>query len=100
MMPGLDELSGEEKSQVERAVDLMSRDPKAVVIGAEKLRQMGKRVGDRMKMTSFNYKGLEFDFIVVAEFPSGSRWDNSAVMNRKYLDRAGGMRDARAARIR
>jgi putative ABC transport system permease protein len=86
MMPGLDELSGEEKAQVERAVAFMSRDPKAVVIGAEKLRQMGKRVGDRMKMTSFNYKGLEFDFVIVAEFPSGSRWDNSAVMNRKYLD--------------
>jgi putative ABC transport system permease protein len=86
MMPGLDELSGEEFDQLQKAVDGMSRDKRAVVIGAEKLKQMGKRVGDRMKLTSLNYKEIEFDFNIIAEFPSGSRWEQSAVMNREYLD--------------
>src|SRR5262245_47851916 len=86
MMPGLEDLTGEELDMLKKATDHMSRDPKAVVIGAERLRQLGKRVGDRMKLTSLNYKGLEFDFVIIAEFPSGSRWEQSAVMNRKYLD--------------
>jgi putative ABC transport system permease protein len=86
MMPGLEDLTGEELDMLKKATDAMVRDPKAVVIGAERLRQLGKRVGDRMKVTSINYKELEFDFIIIAEFPSGSRWEQSAVMNRKYLD--------------
>jgi putative ABC transport system permease protein len=39
-----------------------------------------------MKVTSLNYKEIEFDFNIIAEFPTGSRWDQSAVMNREYLD--------------
>lgn len=86
MMPGLDELTGEELDQLNRAIDMMNRDKRAVVIGAEKLKQMGKRVGDRMKLTALNYKEIDFDFNIIAEFPSGSRWEQSAVMNRAYLD--------------
>ena len=86
MMPGLEDLTGDERRQIEVAVEGMTKDKRAVVIGAEKLKQMGKRVGDRMKMTSLNYKEIEFDFNIIAEFPSGSRWDQSAVMNRQYLD--------------
>jgi putative ABC transport system permease protein len=86
MMPGLEDLSGEERAQLDLAIAEMVRDPKNVVIGAERLKQMGKRVGDRVKMTSLNYKDMEFEYTIIAEFPSGSRWDTSAVMNRKYLD--------------
>jgi putative ABC transport system permease protein len=86
MMPGLDELSVEDQVKIEHLAGVMARDPKAVVIGAEKLRQMNKRVGDRMRMTSMNYKEIEFEYTIVGEFPTGSRWEQSAVMNRKYLD--------------
>jgi putative ABC transport system permease protein len=86
MMPGLEDLTGEQLDLLKRATAEMERDPKAVVIGAERLRQLGKRVGDRMKVTSLNYAGIEFDFVIIAEFPAGSRWEQSAVMNRRYLD--------------
>jgi putative ABC transport system permease protein len=86
MMPGLEDLTGEELEMLKKATAAMEREPKAVVIGAEKLRQLGKRVGDRMKVTSLNYRGIDFDFIIIAEFPAGSRWEQSAVMSRKYLD--------------
>jgi putative ABC transport system permease protein len=86
MMPGLEDLTGEELDHLKKATETMSRDKQAVVIGAERLRQLGKRVGDRMKVTSLNYKELEFDFVIIAEFPAGSRWEQSAVMNRAYLD--------------
>jgi putative ABC transport system permease protein len=86
MMPGMEDLTGEERRQLEQASAAMARNPKAVVIGADRLRQLGKRVGDRMKVTSLNYQGIEFDFEIIGEFPAGSRWEQSAVMNRKYLD--------------
>ncbi|HJZ92513.1 MAG TPA: ABC transporter permease, partial [Gemmataceae bacterium] len=86
MMPGMDELSPEDRDKIDQMTRVMVAEPKSVVIGAEKLRQMGKRVGDRMKVTSLNYKDIEFDFQIIGEFPSGSRWEQSAVMNRKYLD--------------
>ena len=39
-----------------------------------------------MKVTSLNYKGLpEFDVTIVGELPEG-RWDQVAIMNRRYLD--------------
>lgn len=88
MMPGMEDLTGEERDMLEKAVEAMAKDKQACVIGADKLRQMGKRVGDRMKMTSLNYRGIDFDFVIIAEFPSGSRWEQSAVMNRRYLDEA------------
>jgi putative ABC transport system permease protein len=86
MMPGLDELSADDQAKIERLAGVMTVDPKAVVIGAEKLRQMNKRVGDRIRISSMNYKELEFEYTIVGEFPTGSRWEQSAVMNRKYLD--------------
>lgn len=86
MMPGLEDLTGEELEMLRKGTEAMGRNPKAVIIGAEKLKQMNKRVGDRMKVTSMNYREIEFDFEIIGAFPSGGRWEQSAVMNRAYLD--------------
>jgi putative ABC transport system permease protein len=88
MMPGMEELSPDELALIQQAVDTMSKNKQAVVIGAAKLRQMNKRVGDRIKASSMNYRGIDFDLEIVAEFPAGTRWEQNAVMNRKYLDEA------------
>ncbi len=86
MITGLDDLSGEELAQLQKASAIMKQNPRAVVIGAERLRQLGKRVGDRMEVTSLNYKGIKFDLEIVGELPAGGRWESGAFMNRKYLD--------------
>src|ERR1051326_5698609 len=78
MMDDLDELTGEERAKLEWGVDQMERNPRAVVIGKERLKIMGKRVGDRIKIQSMNFKDLEFEFDIIAEFPEG-RYDQSAV---------------------
>ena len=88
MMDGLDEFSPSEMAMLRRAVEEAERNPKAVVIGEEKLELMEKRVGDRIKITSMNYQGLEFDLEIIAAFPRESRYAQSAVMNRDYLYRA------------
>lgn len=86
MMPGLEDLTGEQQRRLAVAAQKMEEDPRAVVIGAAKLREMKKRVGDRLRVTSLNYKDIVFEFTIIESFPEGTRWEQSACMNRKYLD--------------
>jgi putative ABC transport system permease protein len=65
----------------------MERNPKGVVIGPERLKTMNKQVGDRFKIQSINYKGLEFEFDIIATLPPGTRYDQSAMMTREYFYR-------------
>lgn len=88
MMDGLDELTPSETQQLQSAIAEMERNPKAVVIGPERLTMMNKRVGDRFKIQAMNYKGLEFEFDIIATLPVGTRYDQSAVMTREYFYRA------------
>jgi putative ABC transport system permease protein len=57
---------------------------RGIIIGIEKLQAINKRVGERIKITSMNYKDIDLDFDIVGTFPDG-RYNNSAVMNRDYL---------------
>lgn len=85
MMSGLEEFTPEEMAELNRLIDLMEKDKKKVVIGTGRLEKLQKKVGDRFKMVSLNYKDLEFEFEIVGTFPKGSRYDESAVMHRDYL---------------
>jgi putative ABC transport system permease protein len=87
MMDGLEDLTPNEMAQLKWAVAEMERNPKAVVIGEERLELMGKKVGDRFKIDSINYKGLTFEFDIIASLPKGSRYAQSAVMTREYFYR-------------
>ncbi len=84
MMDGLDELTGEQRQLLEWGIAEMERNPKAIVVGKERLKTMEKQVGDRIKITSLNYKDIDFEYEIIAELPEG-RYDQSAVMNRDYL---------------
>jgi putative ABC transport system permease protein len=88
MMDGLEDLTPSEVQQVQAAIAEMERNPKAVVIGPERLAMMKKRVGDRFKIQAINYKGLEFEFDIIATLPAGTRYDQSAMMTREYFYRA------------
>jgi len=85
MMDGLDELTETEMNQLKAGVAVMERNPRAVIIGQEKLDLMEKRVGDRFKMESFNYKGITFEFEIIGALPSDSRYAQSAIMTREYF---------------
>ena len=84
MMDGLDELTGEQRALLQKAVDRMEGDRRCIVLGQERLAQLGKRVGDEITMTSFNYAELVFQFKIIGVFPEG-RYDQSAIMHREYL---------------
>jgi putative ABC transport system permease protein len=57
------------------------------LLGKDKLRSLNKRVGERFKLTSINYKGIDLEFEIVGELPVG-RYDKSGIMNDRYFSEA------------
>jgi putative ABC transport system permease protein len=65
---------------------LLKNNIDGLLIGRDKLRQFGKRVGDKIKVTSMNYKGIDLEFKILGVLPSMTgRYDQSAIMNQQYL---------------
>lgn len=66
-------------------IELVKKDKRNVVIGADRLQIIGKKVGDSIKLYSTNYKDIEFECTIVAAFPAGSRMGMNAAMRFDYL---------------
>lgn len=84
MMDELDSLPPGQAEPFAAAVRKMEENPQGLIVGEGKLEQMNKRVGDRIKIFSLNYRGIDLEFEIVGTFPPG-RYDQSAAMNRQYL---------------
>jgi len=69
----------------QKIVDAMVANPQGCIIGQDRLKKMQKQVGDRFKVYSLNYKDIDLEFEIVGTFPQNPRYNQSAVMNRKYL---------------
>ena len=71
-----------------KLVQAMKEKPQACLLGKDKLKAINKQVGERFRLTSFNYKGLEdLDFEIVGVLPDG-RYNASALMNMEYFNAA------------
>ncbi|HQR42105.1 MAG TPA: ABC transporter permease [Gemmatales bacterium] len=63
-----------------------------ILLGPERLKKLGKKVGDVFKATSVLHKGAdgkqaEFELEIVGELPGGSRWAQGGFMDFAYLNR-------------
>jgi putative ABC transport system permease protein len=89
MMDDLDEntIGRAERAKLEQNVANMKSNVRAVIVGNDRLKAIGKRVGERIKVFSFNYKDIDFEIEIVGTFPRG-RYDNSAAMNVDYFRRS------------
>lgn len=87
MMDELDSLPSAERQNLVNIAERMTQQRDGVVVGPGRLKLLKKRVGDRFKVTSFNYRGIDLEFEIVGTFPEG-RYDLSAAMNRDYLNDA------------
>ncbi|HWA97576.1 MAG TPA: ABC transporter permease [Pirellulales bacterium] len=87
MMDELDRLTGDEAAELERLIRRMENNRRAIVIGRERLAAINKRVGERIVLHGLNYKDINLEFDIVGTF-SVSRYDQTAVMNREYLNEA------------
>lgn len=84
MMDDLDQATEQELLDLDLACRTMKKDRQKVVVGAEKLQGMNKRVGDRITVSSFNYKGVDLEVEIIGTFPKG-RYDNSSLVNVEYI---------------
>ena len=84
MMDELERLPEDQARELDRLVDRLQQKRDGMILGRERLAALNRRVGDRMKIYSLNFKELDLEFEILGTFPPG-RYDNSAVMNRDYL---------------
>src|SRR5205085_2533878 len=54
------------------------------LIGRERLESINKKVGEKFKLSSLNYKGIDLEFEIVGLLPEG-RYNQSAIMNESYF---------------
>jgi putative ABC transport system permease protein len=80
----MDELENIDPKMIER----MEKQSDGCIIGRDRLKKLNKKVGERLKVTSLNYRGIDLEFEVIGMFPDNPRYNQSAVMNRDYLQRA------------
>ncbi|HEX4588422.1 MAG TPA: ABC transporter permease [Gemmataceae bacterium] len=88
MMDDLDEstIGHADRAELEQNVATMKANIPAVILGQDRLKAINKKVGDRIKVYSFNYKDIDFEVEIIGTFPRG-RYDNSAAMNIDYFRR-------------
>jgi len=88
MMDGIDQFSADDRAKLEAALKQMERDPRKVIIGADRLKALNKRVGERIAAFSFNYKDIALDDVeIIGAFPPG-QYGQNAIMNRERLNLA------------
>jgi putative ABC transport system permease protein len=83
IIPMMDDLNDLDPGLVEK----LKAKPEACLLGRDKLATVGKRVGERFKLISLNYKGIDLEFEVVGKLPDG-RYDNSGIMNASYFKKS------------
>jgi putative ABC transport system permease protein len=79
----MDDLENYDPALVKKLLDKRE----GCLLGQDKLRSLNKRVGERFKLTSINYKGIDLEFEIVGELPPG-RYDKSGIMNDRYFGEA------------
>ncbi|MBS0208502.1 MAG: ABC transporter permease [Planctomycetes bacterium] len=87
MMDELDSLKGEQAAEFERLIKAMENNRRGIIVGRDRLKALNKRVGERFVVHGMNYKDINLEFEILGTFPA-ARYDQSAVMNRDYLNEA------------
>ena len=89
MMDDLDEntIGRAARSRLEKNVADMNTNIRGVILGADKLKALNKKIGDRIKVYCFNFKDIDFEVEIIGTFPRG-RYDMSSVMNIEYFRRS------------
>lgn len=84
MMDEFNDLSPAEKAQLDAAIEVMDKNPQAIVVNKTRLKKMNLKVGQRIKITGLNYPDLVFECDIVGEIPEG-RLEGLGIMNSAYL---------------
>jgi putative ABC transport system permease protein len=89
MMDDLDKLQGQDKVDFHAAVMKLKENRQGLILGRDRLKGLNKQIGDRITLYGINFKDIDLEFEIVGTFPaSAGRYDQSAAMNRDYLNEA------------
>ncbi|MBI3866321.1 MAG: ABC transporter permease, partial [Planctomycetia bacterium] len=88
MVDELEDLTGPRRDELLQIVEKMKSQRNGVMLGTSVLKRLKKRVGERMKITSFNFRGIELEVEIIGATPEGTRHDTSSFMNAEYLNAA------------
>ena len=80
-----EDLGEENWNAMKAVIELVKQDKRNIIVGADRLERIGKKVGDEIKLFGTNYKDIEFECKIVGAFPSGSRMAMNAAMRFDYL---------------
>src|SRR4051794_40045246 len=84
MMDELEELTGEQKAELDRLIAATELNRQGIVLGRDRLKALNKRVGEWIKLYGLNYKDIDLEFEILGVFPV-ARYDQSAAFNEAYL---------------
>jgi putative ABC transport system permease protein len=79
----IDDLKGLDPKLVEK----LREKKNAVLVGPKRLQTINKKVGERIKITGMDFKGIDLDFEIVGELPTG-QYEDLGIMNEDYLNDA------------
>ncbi len=87
MMDDLDSLPADQAAELQRNIKKLEENKRGIIIGTERLATINKRIGERVKIYSMNFKDIDLEFDIIGTFPDG-RYNQTAAMNRDYLNDA------------
>jgi putative ABC transport system permease protein len=64
----------------------MQQNRRGVLMGRNHMATINRRVGDRFKIYSINYKGIDLEFEIVGQLPEGRYNDGPGIMNEVYFN--------------
>jgi putative ABC transport system permease protein len=88
MVDEFEDMQGARLEQLQQLAARMQSQRSAVLVGTGILKRLGKKVGEHMKITSFNYKDIDLEVEIIGSPPEGTRHDMSCFMNCDYLNAA------------
>jgi putative ABC transport system permease protein len=83
ILPMMDDMQGLDPQLVHKLKD----NPRACLLGTTRLKGLNRVVGERFRLHSYDFKGLDLEFEIVGEMPRG-RYNDSGIMNEAYFYQA------------
>lgn len=87
MMDGLEkkDLTDAEFADLTANVAKMQEDFRRILVSKSRLQKMNLKVGQKLKLTSMNYRDVVFEFEIIGELPAG-KYEGVGFCSRAYLD--------------
>ncbi len=89
MLDDLDQgsLSADDFALLMEGVEKLKTTRNGIILGKDRLKSQEKKIGDLIKITSVNYRGIDLEFEIVGTFPPG-RYDSSSIFRIDYFNAA------------